>query len=94
MKSLIQFSDDALLNFQLDVMETIGKLLFNNSVNQSEFKQIDGYSFFLRLINSLSDDEDTQLFLEVPNSNLYVYILTILMPLMNFRNTLTLCLNW
>eukprot|EP00742_Colponemidia_sp_Colp-10_P007091 GILJ01007613.1.p1 GENE.GILJ01007613.1~~GILJ01007613.1.p1 ORF type:complete len:2709 (-),score=449.42 GILJ01007613.1:350-8476(-) len=39
----------AAMEVQLDLMETISRLLFNNQRNQKEFRKIDGYGFILQL---------------------------------------------
>jgi hypothetical protein len=61
---------EAVFAVQIDLVETISKLLFKNQINQNEFKKIDGYSFFLRLLERLTDfsTEETKLFLEVSTS--------------------------
>lgn len=58
---------EAALTVQLDWMETICKLIFRNQENQNEFKKIDGYSFFARLLDKITDfsTKESQMFLEV-----------------------------
>jgi hypothetical protein len=58
---------EAALTVQLDLVETISTLIFKNQKNQSEFRKIDGYSFFSRLFDSVSDfsRKESRLFLEV-----------------------------
>lgn len=55
------------MTVQLDLVETISKLLFKNHENQHEFKKIDGYAFFPRLFDSITDftSSESALFLEV-----------------------------
>ena len=61
---------EAALTVQLDLVETISRLIFKNQGNQHEFKKIDGYSFFPRLFDRISDftTKESQLFLEVGNT--------------------------
>jgi hypothetical protein len=41
----------------LDLVETIGRLLVHSERNQTEFRNIDGYTFFINLVAASSDDE-------------------------------------
>ena len=45
----------AALSVQLDLMETISKLLLQNPNNQAEFHHLDGYAIFWRLLCDISD---------------------------------------
>ncbi len=59
---------EAALTVQLDLVETISKLIFQSQENQHEFKKINGYSFFSRLFDSIGDSstsKESRLFLEV-----------------------------
>lgn len=58
---------EAALTVQLDLVETISKLIFKNQENQHEFKKIDGYSFFPRLFDKISNfsTKESKLFAEV-----------------------------
>lgn len=67
LSALTHTIQEASLNVQLDWIETISKLIFRNQENQQEFKKMDGYSFFSRLFDRISDfsTKESQLFLEV-----------------------------
>lgn len=41
----------------LDLVETIGRLLVHSERNQTEFRNLDGYSFFINLFDTSSADE-------------------------------------
>jgi hypothetical protein len=64
--ALTQSLQQAALTVQLDLVETISKLIFKNQENQNEFRKIDGYSFFPKLFDTISDfsSREGQLFLE------------------------------
>lgn len=66
LSALTNTLQEAALTVQLDLVETISKLIFKNLENQNEFKKIDGYSFFLRVLDRISDFSNTEskLFLE------------------------------
>jgi hypothetical protein len=58
---------EAALSVQLDLFATISQLLHNNRRNQSKFREIDGYAFVLRMLNSVAADQpstETELFLD------------------------------
>lgn len=47
------FSTGTRLATKIDIMETVCKVLFQNSANQSEFKAMDGYSVLLRVFDEI-----------------------------------------
>jgi uncharacterized C2H2 Zn-finger protein len=66
LRALTDTLRQAALTVQLDLIDTIGKLLFNNPRNQREFASIDGYSFILTLLDEVTDyasSKDSQTFL-------------------------------
>ena len=57
---------DAARTVQLDMMETISRLLLNNPRNQQEFRTADGYTRFLKLFDRVTDysAQDNMVFLQ------------------------------
>ena len=55
----LQYTDKIIGSFgiMLDLVETIGRLLVHSERNQTEFRNIDGYTFFINLFAALSEDE-------------------------------------
>jgi len=47
------FSTGTRLATKIDIMETVCKVLFQNSANQSEFRSMDGYSVLLRVFDEI-----------------------------------------
>lgn len=44
----------------LDLVETIGRLLVHSERNQAEFRNIDGYAFFINLFDTSEDEFNTK----------------------------------
>eukprot|EP01133_Synstelium_polycarpum_P014974 gene14974-17708_t len=53
--SLANSIQEAALVVQLDLLETISKLLYNNRANQTEFRNMDGYSILIHLFDNVQD---------------------------------------
>lgn len=51
---------EAALNEQLDLIDTISRVIFKNQLNQHEFKKIDGYSFFTKIFDRISLDSPSK----------------------------------
>eukprot|EP01132_Coremiostelium_polycephalum_P007664 gene7664-9429_t len=51
---------EAALTVQLDLLETISKLLYNNQKNQIEFRNMDGYSILIHLFDNIQDFNSTE----------------------------------
>jgi hypothetical protein len=66
LSSLTELVRESALSVQLDLVKTVSRLLFNNRRNQAEMRRIDGYSFFLRLFQTVHDfsSVDAQRFLQ------------------------------
>ena len=55
LSTLTMSISEAARTVQLDMMETISRLLLNNPRNQHEFRTADGYTRFLQLIDRVTD---------------------------------------
>ena len=65
--TLTESIQEAALTVQLDVLETISKLLFKSQRNQAEFRKINGYYFMVNIFDTIPDlsSEESHAFLEV-----------------------------
>eukprot|EP01124_Arcella_intermedia_P001800 TRINITY_DN10986_c0_g1_i1.p1 TRINITY_DN10986_c0_g1~~TRINITY_DN10986_c0_g1_i1.p1 ORF type:complete len:2185 (-),score=538.10 TRINITY_DN10986_c0_g1_i1:11-6337(-) len=73
LSTLTESIQEAALTVQLDLLETISKLLFKSQSNQAEFRKINGYYFLIRIFDTIPDlsSEESHAFLEQAFKLLY-----------------------
>eukprot|EP01125_Pyxidicula_operculata_P017207 TRINITY_DN6019_c0_g1_i1.p1 TRINITY_DN6019_c0_g1~~TRINITY_DN6019_c0_g1_i1.p1 ORF type:complete len:2125 (-),score=364.81 TRINITY_DN6019_c0_g1_i1:23-6397(-) len=73
LSTLTESIQEAAITVQLDLLETISKLLFKSQKNQAEFRKINGYQFLIKIFDTIPDlsSEEGHKFLEQSFNLLY-----------------------